>query len=214
MEKLAAEELKSKSPLNSIAPPEVEPEETREQKREKLRILFGITSFEHTFENFRPVTGTNKSFSAFKSMAEGKHKPMLLMCGGVGNGKTYLCEALSIALYRQGIRCPITLWAEFRRQLLQKMHRPRPGDDYDRFFEEFRRRQHIIIDDVGMGSKGSEWEMAELEDIINFRYRERLFTVLTTNRTLEDLPERVVSRFFDAEVSEVVINEGKRRKGL
>lgn len=143
-------------------------------------------------------------------MAEGNHKPMLLVCGGLGNGKTYLCEALAIALYRKGERCPVNLWSELRRQLLQAMHRPKPGKmDYDDLFESIRRRERLIIDDIGMGSKGTDWEVAEIEDIINYRYRERLFTVLTTNRTLEELPERVVSRFFDPEVSEVVINEGK-----
>lgn len=188
---------------------EAEKEETKEEKIEKLRIGLGLSSVRHTFENWKHLHGTEKCYKAFLAMAEGKHQPMLLMAGGVGNGKTYLCEALAIALYRKGIRCPVNLWAELRRQLLQAMHRPNPRKmNYDDLFESIRKRERLIIDDVGMGSKGTDWEMSELEDIINYRYRENLFTVLTTNRTLEELPERIVSRFFDPEVSEVVINDG------
>jgi len=56
---------------------------------------------------------------------------------------------------------------------------------------------------------GSEWEWGELEDIINYRYRERMFTVMTTNRDLTELPERVVSRFRDPDIGVVVLNSGK-----
>lgn len=179
------------------------------EHKESLRQALGLTSWSHTLDTFKPNNGTQKVYESVKAMADGNHKPMLLISGGIGNGKTHLMEALSIALYGKGIRCQVTLWSDLRRQLLQKMHRPRPGEDYDVFFDNVKKRKHLIIDDVGMGSKSTEWEMAELEDIVNYRYKERLFTVVTTNRTLEELPERVVSRFFDPEVSEVVINEGK-----
>jgi len=187
-----------------------EQEETEEQVKERMRQFLGLTNWNRTFATFKVVNGTRRAFSTMKAMAEGKHQPMLLLCGGIGNGKTHLCEALSIELYKKGIKCPITLWAELRRKLLQAMHRPKPNQaDYDTLFDNFRKRKYVIIDDVGMGSKMTEWEESELEDIINYRYREGLFTVMTTNRALEELPDRVVSRFFDPEVSEVVINEGK-----
>lgn len=201
--------LSDKSAPMSTEPSDGEGE-TKEQKVERLRALLGLSDTNHTFENFKVLAGTRRAYEAFKGMANGTHKPMLLCCGAIGNGKTYLCEALSISLYRKGIRCEVSLWSELRRRLLQAMHRPKPGSvDYDELFKSIRRRKFLIIDDVGMGSRGTEWEMSELEDIVNYRYRERLFTVMTTNRTLEELPERVVSRFFDPEVSEVVINEGK-----
>lgn len=180
-----------------------------EKRREALRKSLGLTDLRHTFDTFIVSKATKKVCEAAKSMVYSEHPLMLLIYGGIGNGKTHLCEAVCIGLYQKGIRCQVTLWSELRRQLLQAMHRPKPNQsDYDTIFENFRQRSHVIIDDVGMGSKGTEWEMCELEDIINYRYRERLFTLMTTNRTLEELPERVVSRFFDPEVGEVVLNEG------
>lgn len=66
--------------------------------------------------------------------------------------------------------------------------------------------ERLILDDVGMGGSGSEWEYGQLEEIIGVRYRERLFTILTTNRNLTELPERIVSRFNDPEVGRVILN--------
>jgi len=74
--------------------------------------------------------------------------------------------------------------------------------------------QRLIMDDVGMGGSGSDWELGQLEEIVVSRYHNRLFTILTTNRDLIELPERVVSRFRDGEVATLVLNEGEdyRRK--
>jgi len=71
-------------------------------------------------------------------------------------------------------------------------------DAYDDIFERFRRARRLIIDDVGSGSTGSNWEWGELEDIVNYRCREGLLTVVTTNLDLKELPDRIVSRFDDA----------------
>ena len=60
-----------------------------------------------------------------------------------------------------------------------------------------------------MGGSGSAWEYGQLEEIINHRSHENLFTILTTNRDLTELPERVVSRFQDPDIGRVVLNSGK-----
>ena len=175
-----------------------------------MRRALGLSSLEHTFENFKKVTGTGEALTAFRAMVSDGHKPMLLCYGGVGNGKTHLCEALSIELYKNGIRCPVSIWSDIMRMFKKGMHRGDPDSpSYDYLFEQFRRRERLILDDVGMGSTGSEWEWGELEDIINYRYRERLFTVLATNKDLDELPDRVVSRFSDPEVGVIVLNKGK-----
>lgn len=67
-----------------------------------------------------------------------------------------------------------------------------------------------------MGGSGSAWEYGQLEDIIATRYRERLFTIMTTNQDLGELPERITSRFFDPDIGRVILNEGadyRRLKG-
>lgn len=201
---------KSRQTLTALPISNIDREPTEAEILEQDRKMLGLTNWQHTFDKFNVLPGTQKTFNSVKALAEGKHQPMLLICGGLGNGKTYLCEAVSISLYKKGVKCKVWLWSDLRRWLLQLMHRPQPNlPTYDTYFDRLRNSPRLIIDDFGMGSKGSEWEIGEIEDIINYRYRERLFTLMTTNRTLEELPARIVSRFFDPEVSEIIINEGK-----
>lgn len=195
---------------------EPEPELTLEEKREELRKSLALTSLDNTFENFKPVTGAGKALAAFKALASGKTQWKMLLCyGGVGNGKTMLCEATAIELYKRGIRCGVITMSRLMRMLKHGM-RPEPLRSYNELLEDFCYRKYLIIDDVGMGGSGSEWEFGQLEEIIVVRYRERLFTILTTNRDLTELPERITSRFFDPDVGRVVLNSAsdyRRLKG-
>jgi len=187
---------------------EAEPELTLEEKRGRLRKSLGISSFDNTFENFKPVSGAKEALVAFKALAEGKTKIPLLLCyGGVGSGKTHLCEATAITLYKRGIFCRIVTMARIMRALKECM-RPDAQTAYDELIERYCCCGHLIVDDVGMGGSGSEWEYGQLDEIVVARYHERLFTIMTTNRDLSELPERVVSRFKDPDFGRVVLNEG------
>ncbi len=117
---------------------------------------------------------------------------------------THLCEALSIGLSRQNILCRVNEWAELIREFKRDMHSEHPTD-YDEHFERIRQQKRLIIDDVGMGSVGSSWEWGELEDIVNYRYRQGLLTVITTNLDITKFPDRIISRFRDITKSRIVL---------
>jgi DNA replication protein DnaC len=68
--------------------------------------------------------------------------------------------------------------------------------------------KHLIVDDIGAGMSGSDFGMKELEEIVVYRYHNHLFTLMTTNKDISGLPERVVSRFNDKEFARIVLNEG------
>lgn len=204
-------------------PPDDEP--TLEERRERLRRSLGISSLENTFANFKPVKGTEKALAAFKTLAQGKPRRKMLLCyGGVGNGKTHLCEATVIALYKSGIFCRVLTMARIMRALKESMGREAMAT-YDELLEGYCYAQHLIIDDVGMGGSGSEWEFGQLEEIIVARYRERLFTILVSNLDIKPepnypkipfIPERIVSRFRDPDMGMVILNQGadyRRLKG-
>lgn len=188
-----------------------------EEKREDLRRSLGVASLENTFENFKPVPGTEKALAAFKALAEGMiDKPMLLCYGGVGNGKTHLCEATAITLYKRGLFCRVITMARIMGALKECI-----GPDRYISLEELKHNycyiDRLILDDVGMGGSGSEWEFGQLEEIVVVRYREGLFTIMTTNLDIKPnkinpkelfIPERIVSRFRDPDVGRVILNEG------
>jgi len=185
---------------------------------EEKRRSLGVSSLSNTFQNFLPWPGTEEALAAFKALASGETKWQMLLCyGGVGNGKTYLCEATTIALADRGLFARVNTMAGVMRSL-------RGGLDkdaifgYNEMFPRLCKLKRLIIDDVGMGSSGSDWEYGQLEELIAERYRENLFTILTTNRDIKPdtkhpntpvIPERIVSRFRDREKARLVLNQGE-----
>lgn len=168
-----------------------------------------ISSLNNTFENFKPMKGTEKALAAFKALAYGKTKRCLLLCyGGVGNGKTHLCEATAIALYKRGLFARVMIMSKMMMALKATMN-TKTFPPYEWLISSYCLAERLIIDDVGMGGSGSDWEYGQLEDIMIVRYRERLFTIMTTNRDITELPERIVSRFSDPDVGTVVLNKGE-----
>lgn len=182
-----------------------EPEPTLEDKREELRKSLGVSSLENTFEALKPWFGTAKAVAAFRALASGKTGWKMLLCyGGVGNGKTHFCEATAIALYNRHLFCRVLTMDRIMAALKECMG-PERQHSLEELLTNYSYSDRLIIDDVA----GTEWEMEQLEKIIRLRYRENLFTILTTNLDLTDLPVRIVSRFRDPERGRVILNSGE-----
>lgn len=195
--------LRRETSTSSRKTTEPETEPTLEERREELRRSLVVCSLDNTFENFKPVAGVEKALAAFRSIAKGKAEWRMLLCyGGVGNGKTHLCEATAIALYKQGIFCRV-LTMERMMGALKECMDPDRHTSLEELLNNYCYSERLIIDDV----EGTAWEFEQLERIIRVRYRENLFTILTTNRNLNELPERLVSRFRDAVQGRVILNE-------
>jgi len=198
-----------KAPIPGRKITEVEPEINPEEEKERLRKSLMVSSLDNTFSNFKKIAGTKEALTAFKHLASGMTRWKMLLCyGAVGNGKTYLCEATAIELYNQGKFTRVFTMSNLM-QILKKSLDRESELHLDYLISVYQRAERLIIDDVGMGGSGSDWEYGQLEDIIGYRYRENLFTIITTNRDLTELPRRIVSRFQDPDRGRVVLNEGK-----
>ena len=144
----------------------------------------------------RSISGVEPKSTAFTECVE-KHFEELLtggkclvMCGGVGSGKTfaaYYAVAWSSAVGMGGL-------VKSSRELAKlAIHQKE-------YFEELiHSRDLLIIDDVGAEHKStSGWAESVFEDLINYRELHRLPTIITTNLTKEDFGkafgERVLSR--------------------
>ena len=167
----------------------------------------------HTFESFKVLKGTEDAYNAFKTLAEDEGaKPLLLCYGGVGNGKTHLCEALVMALNDRRITCRYYTVSELMSVLKQRMNDNQlPGSDD--IVELWSKAPAMIMDDLGL-EYGTPWEESKLELIFDKRYRADLITVVTTNKDLDELPPRIVSRFLDGSVSVCVLNSGEDYRRL
>ncbi|MDD5510790.1 MAG: DnaA/Hda family protein [Dehalococcoidales bacterium] len=158
-----------------------------------------------SFDTFKQMKGNKEAFHAFKALAKGESdKPFLFCYGVVGNGKTFLCEALVTEMNGRDIDARIFTVANLVSQLKESI-----GDNTT----EVKVRAMVsipalVLDDFGV-EYGTEWELSKIEQIIDERYRERRITVMTSNRDyaeLEKKSERILSRFSDPDISVLVCN--------
>ena len=159
---------------------------------------------EHTFENFKRVQGGEIVKRSFIEVIKGP-RYMLLVNGGVGNGKTHLLEASAIELYKQGKFCRVMDFASMLTTLRSAINNP--DMDYNEILNNYCDSERLIIDDVGAGGSDREFGDKILETIICARYSRNLLTIVSTNKDIESLPERVLSRFKDKSISYLVLNK-------
>ena len=173
--------------------------------KEQLTQALGVTSLDNTFDNFKPRPGTEQALAAFRAVLDGPEF-MLLCYGGVGNGKTHLCEAAAIELYKRGKFCRVMKMPEMLSTLRLAINNPEM--DYDTILGNYCYAERLIMDDIGAGGSDREFGDRILETIVGARYGRQLLTIMTSNREFSELPERVQSRFEDAVTSYLVLNEG------
>lgn len=163
-----------------------------------------------TFETFKKLQGTEQALAACKAFADGTSDFIfLLLYGNYGSGKTHLANSVALVLNQRGVDARYfdceALWAMLRAKIDEGGLESELAIIHD--------FHALIIDDF---NPRTEWESDVIERILQHRYRELLPTMMTTNRDLKALPERVVSRFNDKSMSRCVVNEGKdfrMRKG-
>lgn len=178
---------------------------------ERIKHLLGVSSTDVSFDNFQLVKGTETSYKAAKAMVTLKTEwKLLLIYGTWGNGKTHLLESIANQLWKKhGILCRVQSMVEMMRLLKNTFDRKgkeEVGDSYKELMDTYCSTPYLIIDDVGSGDSNSPFSWTQLEDIILARYRDNLFTVITTNEDIKILPDFVRSRFSDAVKARMVLN--------
>lgn len=196
-------------------PDYVEP--TKEEVRKNWLLKYGgVTDLQNTFDKMRHPKGFEQTFTAFRDMAKGEVGwSMLMVYGSAGNGKTKCCEAVVIELYNRGIRAQREKWSDIIRFTLKASfsNKELGQPTYAKQFAKLRGKQFLIIDDVGMGSTGGNWEWGELEDIVDYRLENGLFTIITTNLDIKAVPPRIVSRFRDSQCR-LICNEAPDQRPM
>lgn len=155
-----------------------------------------------TFENFRPVPGTEKALKAARALAQGEAKFIwLLIYGQPGNGKTHLCNAIVKELRERNVDVKMILAADLFSLLREAIKDNRT----DVLVRKFKDIYFLAIDDYGV-EYGSDWESAKFDELMTSRYATGKPTVLVTNKELTELPERIQSRFMDKAIARAIHN--------
>ncbi len=174
------------------------------QSSEKCYLFHGVSTWGHTFGSYWNRKGTAGMVSAFKALAEGNDKPFLFCAGITGTGKSHLCEALTVRLLQRGINA----WYYSVSSLMSLLKQHIEDKTVEDLIARFCNLEALILDDWG-AEYGTDWEAAQLDHIVDERYRHKLITVLVSNKnmsTLEEKSARIISRFTDNELSVMVVN--------
>jgi DNA replication protein DnaC len=154
----------------------------------------------HTFETWDHETeGTSEMFEAALRFAHGQGPTVLVLCGGVGAGKSYMLEAAGRYLM-QTVGC--TVRYETSKSLLDNLQSTFSKTNPDIFQDRmdwYQSRSVLLLDDVG-AETSTDWRVSQLTDMIEHRlqYGKRLGITTNLDRAemVERLGDRIGSRLF------------------
>lgn len=179
-------------------------EELRARRVQALRVMSNLDRLERfTFETFRPEgqgLGPDRQANLRRVFERTKEYALhpegwLVLRGGYGCGKTHLATAIANACVEQGLPVLFITVPDLL-DYLRATFAPASPQSYDERFDEIRNAPLLILDDLGT-EQGTPWALEKLFQLLNFRYMNRLPTVITTNHELEDLEPRLRSRLAD-----------------
>lgn len=183
------------------------PVEHDAERRERFRKLSNLDALaDRNFDNFEVARYglTQKQLHSLEFARQvaldyaQNPRGWLVLQGSYGTGKTHLAAAIGNYRLTQGdmvlfITTPDLL------DHLRASYSPKSEATYDETFDRLRDAQILILDDLG-AENPSEWANEKLFQLLNYRYVERLPTIVTTNVPLENLDPRVRSRLSDENV--------------
>ncbi len=177
--------------------------------RQRLFELSHLDRLSHlTFENFDIQGNKNAKFMMPQDMnslqlakeeAESfvrTHQGWLLLEGGYGCGKTHLAAAIANFAVSTGTPTLFITVPDLLDML--RFAFSDPETTFEARFEEIRNANLLILDDFGT-QNATAWAQEKLFQIINYRYINKLPTVITTNLMLDEIESRIRSRLQDDE---------------
>lgn len=127
----------------------------------------------------------------------------IVLMGKTGCGKTHLASAIVNYRYEMGKPALFVVVPDFLDHL-RAAFSPDSKVSYDQLFESVKTAPLLVLDDFGEQSSNS-WVKEKLYQLINFRYNNRLPTVITTRYSLDEIMEKVEesisSRLIDRRLS-------------
>jgi DNA replication protein DnaC len=161
---------------------------------------------ELTFESFklrgRKGLGDMQARSIEQAFNQARHYSQnlngwVLLQGGYGCGKTHLAAAIANFAVSMGVP---TLFLTVP-DLLDALRFAYGSEDttFEARFDQIRNARLLVLDDFGT-QNATGWAQEKLFQIINYRYINKLSTVITTNLTLDEIEARIRSRLSDPEL--------------
>lgn len=162
-----------------------------------------------SFENFNAAGNEKAKFmtpqerenlhQAFETCEEfaGLQAGWLLLEGGYGCGKTHLAAAIANHAVSKGVPTLFITVPDLLDSL--RFAYTDPETTFEQRFDEIRTAELLILDDFGT-QNATAWAQEKIFQVMNYRYINKLATVITTNLMLDAFEGRVRSRLQDDEL--------------
>ena len=113
----------------------------------------------------------------------------IYLTGGIGSGKSFFAAALSIDLAKRGLKgkCPICFINSSKRILELSELSKQKSDEFKKKLELYSTVPVLIIDDFGHEYKNDFTRDAIVNEIITTRCNKKLFTIFTSNFSLDEI---------------------------
>ena len=137
-----------------------------------------------TFGNYEATTGKELKDAMQSAIKAAKNNTGLVLSGKRGTGKTHLAVAIAIYAMKHGHQAIFRLVNE----LLNEIRRAVADNaDYFSVIQKFKEVPCLVLDDLGK-QRTTDFSLDALYDIVDYRYRHKLQTIITTNaKTIEEL---------------------------
>ena len=167
-----------------------------------LKLLSNMTfeSFDpkrvnHPAEQQRNLSDAYKLARRFAEEPEG----WVVFQGPNGCGKTHLAAAIGNYQLQKGCPAMFIFVPDFLDHL-RSAFGPESKVTYDALFEKVKTSPLLILDDLGEQAS-TPWAQEKLYQLINYRYNDRLPTVITTCLSADEIETRIGSRLVDTRLS-------------
>jgi DNA replication protein DnaC len=147
----------------------------------------------YSFDNYNAYSPSLQKFlNTCKQIAEQPTLVWLTISGTNDTGKTHL----AVSICKEWVKAGIPAKYAFVPLLLDELRQGFGKDgDYDSRFNTFCTVPLLLLDDLG-AEYNTGWVQEKLETIIDYRYMNSLSLIVTTNKTLGELSQRIRSRLM------------------
>lgn len=173
--------------------------------RNRLYQLSNLTALSHlTFDSFLPrgrvglgkiqADTLQQAYNTAQNFVQSM-QGWLMLYGPYGCGKTHLAAAIANQAVNHQIST-IFLTAPDLLDWLRSAYSNTSDFGFEGRFEQIKTIELLVLDDFGTQNT-TPWAQEKLYQILNYRYINKLPTVITTNLGLEDIEGRIRSRLMD-----------------